>query len=297
MMADAQPSEATALAPTPFHRIVVATDFSPQAAAALERALLLPLGDGARIDVVHVVTTTDDAAETDAARRLASEIARVRDRIPRREVSLVASCARGQPHAEIMRNARARDAELIVLGAHGGQSWRDRLLGTTASKVPRMGEVPTLIVKHPATAPYQNALVAIALVDSDGRLVRTARRIGRGAFTAVHVVHVPFEGFQATSSDAREELRATYREDAEAKMRELLAPHGVDDRWEITVRAGEVERVLIEEAAVRSPDLMVLGTHGRTGIAHAIKGSIAQDVVAAVPCDVLVGAPTPFALT
>lgn len=296
MTAHAQRSEAAAFAPTAFRRIVVATDFSPQAAAALERALLLPLADGVRIDVVHVVTT-DDTAEADAMRQIASEIARVRDRIPRLEVSLVGSCARGQPHAEIMRTARALDAELIVLGAHGRQSWRDRLLGTTASKVPRMGEVPTLIVKHPATAPYQNVLVAVALVDSDGRLVRTARRVGGGAFAAIHVVHVPFEGFQASTSDAREELRATYREDAETKLHELLAPHGVDGRWEVAVRAGEVERVLIEEAAARTPDLMVLGTHGRTGLAHAIKGSIAQDVLAAVPCDVLVGAPTPFTLT
>ncbi len=47
-------------------------------------------------------------------------------------------------------------------------------------------------------------------------------------------------------------------------------------------------QVIIETAESREIDLIVMGTHGRTGLAHALLGSVAEKVVRLAPCPVLV---------
>ena len=50
---------------------------------------------------------------------------------------------------------------------------------------------------------------------------------------------------------------------------------------------GDPATTIVEHAAQGGYDLLVLGTHGRTGIAHAALGSVAEKVVRSAPCPVL----------
>lgn len=79
--------------------------------------------------------------------------------------------------------------------------------------------------------------------------------------------------FAAGAQDAVEKLRARY-ESAGVPLRAVSAP-GIPDQ-EIVERA-KAERV----------DLVVMGTHGRTGLKHVLLGSIAERVVRLSPCPVL----------
>lgn len=56
----------------------------------------------------------------------------------------------------------------------------------------------------------------------------------------------------------------------------------------IVVRKGDPRRVLLEVAAQHDADLVVLDTHGRTGVAHMLLGSVAEAVIREATCDVLV---------
>jgi hypothetical protein len=59
-------------------------------------------------------------------------------------------------------------------------------------------------------------------------------------------------------------------------------------RFRTITRHGYPEPVLYEEIERAAPDLLVLGTHGRTGIAHAMLGGVAETFLSKPPCDVLV---------
>jgi nucleotide-binding universal stress UspA family protein len=60
-----------------------------------------------------------------------------------------------------------------------------------------------------------------------------------------------------------------------------------------TVRMGHVAQTIVDYAKEVAADLIVMGTHGRTGVAHFIIGSVAERVVRVAPCPVLtVGAHT-----
>ena len=55
----------------------------------------------------------------------------------------------------------------------------------------------------------------------------------------------------------------------------------------IEVAVGRPARVIIETATNRGTDLIVMGTHGRSGVAHLVLGSVAERVVRTAPCAVL----------
>jgi nucleotide-binding universal stress UspA family protein len=58
------------------------------------------------------------------------------------------------------------------------------------------------------------------------------------------------------------------------------------------VEVGQAADRLIEAAKEKKPDLIVMATHGRTGLSHALMGSVAEKVVRQAPCPVLTVRPT-----
>ena len=69
-------------------------------------------------------------------------------------------------------------------------------------------------------------------------------------------------------------------------LRDLMlnAFHGV---WEVAVMAGRPAETIVRVAHERGADLIVMGTHGRTGLQHVLLGSVAEKVVRLAPCPVL----------
>jgi nucleotide-binding universal stress UspA family protein len=83
-------------------------------------------------------------------------------------------------------------------------------------------------------------------------------------------------------------LRAALVTAAEAQLAELLSGRGRDVvRVTTEVRIGHAAPVIREVAEAAPCDLIVMGTHGRTGVAHLFLGSVAEKVVRAAPCPVL----------
>ncbi|MCK6545675.1 universal stress protein [Myxococcota bacterium] len=289
----------------PLDLVVVPTDFSEGAERALDRALMLPLGREARVHVLHVLPVELPAklrkrAESEARARLEPLVSRARARLGAAEVDVTSELGRGDPFVEIIRTSRSLDADLVVLGRHGLRPVRDMFIGTTAERVVRKGDVPVLVVHLEPAHPYHRPVVATDLADASRRTLDLALRVLGDAprsVDVVHACHVPFEGFVAPSASAREksELRRAAQETAETALTKLLAPYqALDVRWRPSVRAGDARAVIIAAAARRRADVVALGTHARSGLAHALLGSVAEWVVTAAPCDVLVARPVRF---
>ena len=73
--------------------------------------------------------------------------------------------------------------------------------------------------------------------------------------------------------------------DAEQRLKEYAAEQGGPITTE--VRTGPAARVILDFAREQAFDLIVMGTHGRTGLAHVVMGSVAERVVRLAPCPVL----------
>jgi nucleotide-binding universal stress UspA family protein len=295
-----------AAAREPLETVLLPTDFSKGADQALQRALLLPLALGARLHVVHVLPTGLPArvrakVEADARASLNAVVARVREGVKfAGQINVTAEVLRGEPFVQLIRCARDINAELIVLGRHGRRPIRDRFMGTTAERVIRKGDAPVLAVHLAADRPYQRPLVATDLEAPSKRVLDLALRMIDAKVRRVDVVHtfnVPFEEIVSPAFSSREknDYRRTCREEAAAGLDEFLAPYQASGvRWKATLRSGDARAVVLAEALRRKSDLIAVGTHGRSGLAHALVGSVAEWIVAAASCDVLVARPARF---
>ena len=133
------------MAPARLETVLVATDFTRGATWAAGRAALLPLASGAKVLILHVLPDGMPAdvrirADKDARRSLDEVVLPAfRTGKPAGGAGAVATpvVRVGMPYVEIIREARAGAAELIVLGRHGGRTIRDLFLGSTAERVVR----------------------------------------------------------------------------------------------------------------------------------------------------------------
>jgi universal stress protein A len=82
-------------------------------------------------------------------------------------------------------------------------------------------------------------------------------------------------------------LRRDYLEETLTHLRDLV-PQSFTGKWEVEVASGDPADGIIHVAREHGIDLIVMGTHGRTGLAHVFLGSVAEKVVRHAPCPVLV---------
>jgi nucleotide-binding universal stress UspA family protein len=129
---------------------------------------------------------------------------------------------------------------------------------------------------------------------SEGAL-RYASALGARLGAAIHVLHVVEDPLASGAwnsevaalpqiGDLRENLVA----DAEqrlARYHERAERAGVPSTT--AVRLGHPPQMIVDYAAAEAVDLIVMGTHGRTGLKHALLGSVAERVVRHAPCPVV----------
>jgi nucleotide-binding universal stress UspA family protein len=118
--------------------------------------------------------------------------------------------------------------------------------------------------------------------------VRLARRLG-AEILLLHVsVETPLYGehaFGMTDVKRIYEAQARWADDCLAARADALIKEGVPTHWQR--RTGVVDELIVDTARAQAADNIVMGTHGRSGIARLMLGSIADRVVRTAPCPVL----------
>ena len=171
-------STGEALVLTSIRHVLVPIDFSDDALHALDHALELARGLGARVHLLHVLerVVTDetgigcslpqmspdrllDEAE-EALKAMAVRYSCMKDS----GCPLVTAVAVGSPAESIVRYARSHDIDLVVMGTHGKRELSRILIGSTAASVVHQSDCPVLTIRHPrrggtdeAMAPGQGA--------------------------------------------------------------------------------------------------------------------------------------------
>jgi universal stress protein A len=81
-------------------------------------------------------------------------------------------------------------------------------------------------------------------------------------------------------------VRRDPNEEALTRLRDLM-PATFHGGWDAEVATGHPADTIVRIAQERRADLIVMGTHGRTGLQHVLLGSVAEKVVRLAPCPVL----------
>ena len=191
----------------------------------------------------------------------------------------------------ILDYGRAHDIDLIVMGTHGRQGIDHLMLGSVAEDVVRNASRSVLTIRFDETTPPETAVrrILVPIDFSEFSTLDVAVELARTYGAELDMLHVIEEsvlptiyGVEPLSPNA-----PLYVERTEGALRKLLdATCASDITARQHVRIGHPPRRILEFADERRADLIVLGSHGRTGLSRLLIGSVAEKVVRLAPCPV-----------
>jgi universal stress protein E len=278
-------------------QILAATDFSSRSQRALRKAGLLAQATGAELTVLHVVDDDQpqdlvEIESREAERILADQIGTMA------ELRTAARCRpmviKGDPFDGILIAARMIGADLIVMGAHRKQLLRDIFIGTTIERVIRTGSYPVLMVNSEAAGPYRDAIAAVDMSEPSANAVRTAMSAGLVSEENITFLHaflplgkrrMSTAGINQASIDeyvANERKNATDELIAFMAANRLGGPNSI-----LRVEEGEPFEVISRVVEEMRPDLLIIGTHGRSGLVKVFLGSVTEEALRRLDIDIL----------
>ncbi len=142
---------------------------------------------------------------------------------------------------------------------------------------------------------WKRILLACDLSPASEAATRTAVDLARTVGAQLHVVYAlepPFEApqwfvpLESWERGVYEGVAKRAEEAALTNLRDTLAKAGATA--DIHLRRGIAADTIVRTAADVHAELLVIGTHGRTGFKHALLGSIAERVARTAPCPVLI---------
>jgi nucleotide-binding universal stress UspA family protein len=140
---------------------------------------------------------------------------------------------------------------------------------------------------------YRQILVPVDFSEHSQAALGEACELARRFGATLHLLHVnePWPPSSSVASDAYpmyHEYVAQENARAAKALEALTVPDAGPKPVQRVTRAGHVEHEILKYIDDAGIDLVVIGTHGRTGIAHWIMGSVAERVVRFASCPVLV---------
>jgi universal stress protein E len=277
-------------------KILAATDFSTRSNRALRQAGLLAQPGKGELHIVHVV---DDDQPDDLVRLESREAERILHEQVEAMPELKGLNARplvtaGDPFDGILRTATGIGADLIVMGAHRKHLLRDIFVGTTIERVVRKGSFPVLMVNHEAQREYENVLMPIDMSEASAHAVRVGLSTGLVkeqatllyAFTAMAKGKMFIAGADAESI---KDYIADERQRAMDEVAEFLVNNDLErPQWSCRVEEGLPMEVISKAVSELQPDLLVMGTRGRSKLVKAMIGSVAEEALRTLNIDILV---------
>ncbi len=285
--------------------ILAATDFSAAARHAADRAARLARETGAALSLMHVLPGSSLTelrgwlgAGSEMEERLQAEarqqLAQLADDLrTSRQVAPQLVHAAGAPLDEIVREAQALDAGLLVVGARGVSFLRRLVLGTTSERLLRRTTRPVLVVRQTPHEAYRRVLVALDFSPWSLRALAVARQVAPHAhLVLINVFHVPFEEklrFAGVDAGTIDLYRRQALAMATDQVHALAAGAGLKPgRWEACIVEGDASLRIVEQEQERDCDLVVLGKHGQSATEDLLLGSVTKHVLAEGSADVLV---------
>jgi nucleotide-binding universal stress UspA family protein len=201
----------------------------------------------------------------------------------------------------IVQVCMEENCDLIVMGTHGREGFEHFLLGSVAERVTRQAHVPVMLILDPRDAKtaseivpkFEHILVAVDGSPQSQQALMTANNLAAALGVSLEVLHVipdmlPMAGYTGMEFAPMIDYDR-YEKDLEAEGKAIIAG-AIEQLNAASVKVADVRSssvstkgstlgdTIVQTALEHGADLIVLGTHGRSGIDRLLLGSVAQTV-------------------
>jgi nucleotide-binding universal stress UspA family protein len=262
-------------------KIIVPIDFSEYSEYALETAAILAKKNKAEILALHMLemseailtrTGTDMQMETVFFLQLAEK--KFDDFLKKeylKGLKVTPIVKHFRVFSEVNDVAEEYGADLVVMGSHGASGIKEFFIGSNTEKVVRHSNIPVLIIKHdPILIDFEKVVFACDFSEEAITPYINARKLFKKLGSKLHLIYVnlPNESFRSTS-------------EMEARVLNFLkkAEGNIDHFSKVKFFSDyTVEQGILNYANSIGADIIAVATHGRTGLAHLLEGSISEDL-------------------
>lgn len=262
--------------------ILVPTDFSECASFAVKTAIDIAKKNDATLHLLHVVdipltsydvgmNTYENIPETMFLMNHAKENM---EKLIKEDIFKGVNCTNtvefDLTYARISNEAKNKKADLIVMGSHGASGFQEFVVGSNAERVVRFSECPVLTVKE-NRSPFepQNIVLASDFTEDSKAFFEKFAAFSQLFDAHLHLLKV--------NTAINFETTATSRK----LMEDFLVNHDLEHKnCSVHIYNDDSEEDgIINFCKEVDADLIVIGTHGRTGLSHLVNGSLAESVI------------------
>lgn len=300
-------------------KIIVAVDGSVTSELALNQALQLAKTLSAALIIVHVVdvfpvfslgTGIDYDRYREIIRNAGLAILEKMSQIAQEhnvktESILIEICDLTKVSQKLVEAVQSSHADLLILGTHGRRGFNRLILGSVAEETIRISPIPVLLIRaEEGTAKflvgktefsYKRILVAIDGSETSNLALNQAIYFTKKFSAFLCILHVVNEYIAKDFFFAKNYLE--YQETIKSQGQEYLDQArqvcqkeniNIETKLiEIKIKSEYVPDKIIETICDIKADLLVIGTHGRSGINRFLLGSVAEETVRRAPIPVL----------
>jgi nucleotide-binding universal stress UspA family protein len=291
---------------SPLRRILFPTDFSASADEVMTHAAHLARETGAELHVLHVYevsaskpTSGPDEGAADFRSRITERIRQIGAEFGGEDLRTVAVVRTGEAPAPVI-NEYAADAsiDLIVVGTHGRRGLKRVFMGSVAEEIIRSAPCPVYCIRQgedqhtPAIRLPHRIVVPTDFSEYAHRAIAATRRFASDA-TEVHLVHVVEDmvppAIYGLEYPTYHDMTAEIEQHARTELANLAGTIlGGDAEVVTAVVTGYPASAITDYARDNDADLIVLTTHGRSGVERLLLGSVTEKIVRTSEIPVLI---------
>lgn len=303
---------------TGFHRILVATDFSPHADVALKQAVWLATQCGAHIVLAHTVRDLrramlgtsyqarldflygpGDLFQQELRRESDTKLQQLIASLNATDLDIRSETLMGEPFVQLTHAVQAERYDLVLAGTRGLAAWKEFFVGSTAQRLIRNCPASTWIAKAEHVGPPKVMLAATDFSDVSLKAVTQGLWLAKQALAEFHLLHV-IDSLDVPDNliskiPQGSSLRNEINGEATKRLDEFLDSLQADrTRIHLHLSWGTPWKEVGRMAQHLAADLIVIGTVGRSGIQGVFLGNTAEKVLGTCDCSILTVKPDGF---
>jgi len=296
------------------HRILYATDFSSISEPAWDSAKQFARLFGAEVVLLHVVPPLPvlptkgnlpelyDELIQSARREAEAGFDRLLASVAGSGINVRIHLEDGPPAQRILEVAAKEAADLLIVGTHGRTGLSRAIFGSVADRLVRQAPCPVLTVQPTLREVPRREIRRLCYATDFSPTARAAWpwvvAIARPSGAQVDLVHVTFQPVPDRHLSAEALARMTHmlHEQGRTEAERFLAGSELPrEQIRLCLTHGDPGEQIVHRVQEQADDLIIMGTHGWSGVVRWMLGSVAHHVIQAAPCPVLTIAPTSLA--